>query len=111
MKKHRTASLAIAALLSVSFLTARVDAAEMVGVIMKDGKMMMMEDGKATVPMNHDMTMTDGSMVMADGTMMMKDGTQMRLKEDQMVTMDGKMMDGGMVMDGGKPMKMNWKAR
>jgi len=108
MKKYGTATLAIAALLSVSFLAARVEAAEMVGVMMKDGKMMMMmKDGKATGPMDHQMTMTDGSMVMPDGTLKMKDGMTMRVKEGQMVTMDGKVMEGGMAMDGDKTMKMD----
>lgn len=68
----------------------------MAGVMMENGKMMMMKNGKATGPMDHEMTMTDGSMVMPDGTMKMKDG--------RMMTTEGKMMDGGMVIDGDKPM-------
>jgi len=113
MTKFRTTTVAIAALLSVSFLASRVEAAE--GIMMKDGKMMMMKDGKATGPMNHEMTLSDGHKVMPDGTMKMPDGIQMRMKEGEMMTMDGKMMEGrkgmqhskGMGMEGGKGTKMD----
>lgn len=104
MTKYRTVSLAVVALLSVSFLASRVEAAD--GIMMKDGKMMMMEDGKATGPMGHEMTMPDGRKVMPDGTMKMKDGKEMRMQEGQMMTMDGKMMEGGKAMHDGKGMKM-----
>ncbi|NOT58441.1 MAG: hypothetical protein HOP18_27920 [Deltaproteobacteria bacterium] len=99
MMKYRIVTLAIVALLSVSFPASSVLAAEMVGVMMKDGKMMMM-DGKATGPMDHEMTMPDGHKIMPDGTMKMNDGKEMRMQEGQMMTMDGKMLEGG------KDMKM-----
>ena len=38
-------------------------AADMTGVMMQDGKMRMMTDGKATGPMDHEMTMSDGTNV------------------------------------------------
>lgn len=104
MTKYRTVTLAVVALFFVSFLASRVLAAEMAGVMMKDGKMMMMKDGKATGPMDHEMTMTDGCKVMPDGTMKMPDGKEMRMKEGQMMTMDGKMMEGGKGMMGDKGM-------
>jgi len=110
MKTYGTSSLAIAALLSVSFLATHVEAAE--GIMMKDGKMMMMKDGKPTGPMNQETKMSDGHKVMPDGTMKMNDGTEMRMQEGQMMTMDGKMVEGakakdsGMGMKGGKGMKM-----
>ena len=66
-------------------------------VMMKDGKMMVMKDGQ-TMPMDSDMTMTDGSMVMKDGTMMMKDGSKMMLKDGDRVGMDGKMMKSKKMM-------------
>jgi len=104
MTKYR---IAILALLCVSFLASRVVAAEMAGVMMKDGKMMMMmKDGKATGPMDHEMTMPNGQKVMPDGTTKMKDGKEMRMQEGQMMTMDGKMMEGGKAMEGGTGMKM-----
>ncbi len=94
--------------LSVSFLASRAVAAEMDGVMMKDGKMMMMEGGKASGPMNHQMTTTTGHKVMPDGTMKMPDGKEMHMKEGQMMMKDGKMREGGkMMMDGGKGMKMD----
>ena len=74
--KYRIVTLAIVALLSVSLLAARVEAAD--GIMMKDGKMMM-KDGKATGPMDHEVTMPDGHKVMPDGTMKMNDGKEMRM--------------------------------
>ena len=113
MNKYRTVTLAVVALfLSVSFLASSVVAAEMTGVMMKDGKMMMMKDGKMMGPMDHEMTMTDGTKMMMDGKMMMKDGKEMHMKEGQMMMMDGKMtecckdMMGDKRMMGGKDMKM-----
>ena len=64
-------------------------------VHMKDGKMMMMKDGKE-MAMDKEMTMKDGSKVMTDGTHVMKDGKKMKLKDGDMVMMDGSMMSGGM---------------
>ena len=113
MMQYRTVTLAVVALfLSVSFLASSVVAAEMAGVMMKDGKMMMMKDGKMMGPMDHEMTMSNGTKMMMDGKIMMKDGKEMRMKENQMMTMDGKMMecskgvmgDKGMMCD--KDMKM-----
>lgn len=104
MTKYRAITLAVVALLSVSFLAPRVEAAD--GIMMKDGKMMMMKDGKATGPMDHEVTMPDGHKIMPDGTMKMKDGKEMRMKEGQMMTMDGKMVEGSHGIMGGKGMKM-----
>ncbi len=75
------------------------------GVMMQNGKMMMMKEGKMMGPMQSDMTMSDGTKMMTDGTMMMKDGTKMNMKEGQMMMMDGKLMEGKM-MKGGKGMGM-----
>ncbi len=74
-------------------------------VMMRDGKMMMMKDGEATAPMDYEITMTDGSTVMPDGTMKIKDGKEVRMKEGQMMRLNGKMMAGGMSMDGDKTLK------
>ena len=67
--------------------------------MMKDGKMMMMMGGKATGPMDKEMTMSDGTKVKPDGSMMMKDGKMMKMKNGQMMMMDGKMMDSGKTME------------
>ena len=89
MTKLSTFTAASVALLSVSFLASSVVAADMDGVMMKDGK--------AAGPMDHEMTMAGCCTVMPDGTMKMKDG---HMKEGQSMTMDGKMMQDGKAMDG-----------
>jgi len=65
------------------------------GVIMKDGKMMMMKDGKATAPMPADMPMTDGTMVTTSGVIKMKSGEEKHLENGQMMLMNGHLMKGG----------------
>jgi hypothetical protein len=70
-------------------------AARMDGVMMSGGKMMTMREGKPMGPMEHQMTMSNGTTVMPDGTMKMKDGTQTHMKDGQMIMMDGHIMAGG----------------
>jgi hypothetical protein len=65
------------------------------GVMMKDGKMMEVKDGK-TMPMDKEMTMSDGTKVMEDGTVMTKDGKKMMMKDGEHMSMDGKMGSGAM---------------
>jgi uncharacterized protein YdeI (BOF family) len=72
-------------------------------VMMKDGKMMVMKDGKTTA-MDNTMTMKNGTMVMADGNVKMKDGKTMMMKDGDCMYMSGKMttekkMDNKMSMD------------
>ncbi len=97
-------TLAIA-ILSLSFVSAgfTADDKEMMtdGVMMKDGKMMVMKDGKSTM-MTEEMTMKDGTKVMTDGAVTMKDGKKMMMKEGDMMTMEGMMMKGDMKKDGMK---------
>ena len=88
-----------AVVLLCALFASRLMAAEMQGVMMQGGKMMMMTDGKATGPMNSEMTMSDGTKVMTDGTVKMKDGKEMHMKDGQMMMMDGKMMEGGKAME------------
>ena len=104
MANYRIVALAVIALISVSFLNPRVEAADPAGVKMEGGKMMIMKDGKATEPMTQEMTMTDGSKVMPDGTVKTKDGNQHRMKEGQMMTLDGKMIEAGKDMKDHKGM-------
>ncbi len=104
MKNQRVVTLATAALLSISCVAPNLRAADMDGVMMQDGKMMMMKDGKAAGPMENSMTMSDGTIVMGDGTVKMKDGTEAHMKDGQMMMMDGHMMEGGKSeMMGGAP--------
>ena len=87
----------VVAVVSLSFLsTGFANHHEMKDCVhMKDGKMMMMKDGKE-MAMEKEMTMKDGSKVLTDGTHVMKDGKKMKLKDGDMVMMDGTMTSGGM---------------
>lgn len=58
--------------------------------MMKNGKMMVMQGGKA-MPMTETMTTTDGCKILPDGTCKMKNGTTMKMKNGQMMSMQGKM--------------------
>ena len=95
MRLNRAILPAVAALLAIGSLVSAVMAADMDGVIMSGGKMMLMKDGKAMTPMPSDMMMSNGTKVMTDGTMMTKDGTKAEMKEGRMMMMDGKIMEGG----------------
>ena len=82
--------LLVAALtLSAGLAMAQTSAKD--GVMMKDGKVMMMKEGK-TMPMDKDMTMSDGSKVMMDGTVMKKDGSKIMMKNGDAMDMSGMMM-------------------
>jgi hypothetical protein len=98
MAKYRIIALVAVVLLLASPLASRLMAAEMSGVMMKDGKMMMMKDGKPMGPMDHEMTMSNGTKVMTNGMVKMKNGKERMMKNGQMMTMDGKMMKGGKAM-------------
>ncbi len=63
------------------------------GFLMKDGKMMVEENGKMTV-MTADATINDGTKVTTSGQVMKKDGTTMILTGGQSIWMDGTMMKG-----------------
>jgi len=95
MMKYRTVTLAAVGLfLSVSFLVSSVVAVEKDGVMMKNGKMTMMQDGKEVTRMDRETTLSDGTRIMMNGKMVMKGGKEMQMTEGQMVMMDGKMMGG-----------------
>lgn len=57
-------------------------------VMMKDGKMMVKEDGKKT-PMTTTMTMTDGTTVNTTGMVTKPDGSTHMLTNGEAVDMDG----------------------
>ena len=95
MMKYRTVTLAVVGLfLSVSFLASSVVAAEKDGVMMKDGKMWRMQDGKEIGRMDRETTMSNGTKVMMNGKMTMKGGKDMQMQEGQTMMLDGKMMEG-----------------
>lgn len=72
--------------------------AAMDGVVMKDGHMMMMKDGRATERMTTDITMTDGTKVTTSGVVKMRDGEEKQLSNGAMMLMDGHIMKGGKAM-------------
>jgi hypothetical protein len=63
------------------------------GVVMREGKMQRMQDGKEIGRMDREMTMMNGARVMMNGKMVMKDGKEMQLQEGQMVMLNGKMAE------------------
>jgi hypothetical protein len=95
MMNYRTITLAVVGLfLSVSFLASPVMAVEKDGVMMRDGKMWRLQDGKEIGRMDRETTMTNGTRVMMSGKMVMKDGKEMQMQEGQTLMLDGKMMEG-----------------
>lgn len=91
----RNITLAVVGLfLSLSFLGAPAMAAEKDGVMMKEGKMWRLQDGKEIGRMDRETILTNGAKVTMNGKMMMKDGKEMQLQEGQIVMLDGKMMEG-----------------
>jgi hypothetical protein len=63
------------------------------GVMLKDGKMWRLQDGKEIGRMDREMTMMNGARVMMNGKMMTKDGKEMQLQEGQTVWLNGKMAE------------------
>ena len=86
MKKQ----ILIAAMLMAGGVAMAQNAMSNDGVMMKDGKMMVLKDGK-TMPMTKEMTMSDGTKVMPDGSVMKKDGTKMMMKDGDGMNMSGMM--------------------
>jgi hypothetical protein len=94
MKNYRNVTLAVVGLcLSLSFLASPVMAAEKDGIMMKDGKMTVMHDGREIARMDRETTLSNGTKVMMKGKLVMKDGKEVQMQEGQMVMMDGKMME------------------
>ncbi|MGF7218755.1 hypothetical protein GGR92_004934 [Spirosoma lacussanchae] len=80
-------------------------------MVMHNGKMMMVHQGKMT-PMTMDMTMSDGTLCMTDGTCKRKDGTVVKMKEgDHCMIENGEMVIhvGGEKMFKQKKSKINMK--
>lgn len=75
----------------VSKNTVLASAATPDGFMMKDGKMMMVNDGKFT-PMVRDITLPNGTKVMKAGSYMLKGGVKMMLKEGEELDMEGNLI-------------------
>ncbi|HUO04576.1 MAG TPA: DUF6799 domain-containing protein [Candidatus Binataceae bacterium] len=72
-----------------------LSAADMDGVMMNDGKMMLMKSGKPAGPMDHAIRMSDGTTVLPDGTIKFANGTIGRMENGEIIMMDGHVMRGG----------------
>jgi hypothetical protein len=70
-------------------------AADLDGVMMHDGKMMMMKAGHPATAMDHAVTMSDGTIVEVDGIVKSKDGKTFLLQNGEIIMMDGHLMKGG----------------
>ena len=74
----------------------RMENTTVVGVTMKDGKMMTVGKGNKTSIMVMDIMLGDLK-VMTDGTVTMKDGSKVMLKDGEMMDATGKVTAQGMV--------------
>jgi hypothetical protein len=92
--KHRIAVCFLSLLIAILSFASSLKADGSDCLVMHDGKMMMMKDGKPSVPMHDSMTMSDGTVVTSDGTVKMKDGTERHMQEGEMIMMDGHLMKG-----------------
>jgi len=93
MKARWIANFVAAVLAMMTFSPGLVGAMD--GVVMKDGQMMMMKDGKATGPMTREVTMTDGTKVTTSGVVKRKDGEEKKLNNGAMILCNGHMLKGG----------------
>src|SRR5271168_1364560 len=95
MKFLRRIACLVAAIVVLFIFALALDAAEMDGVMMRDGIMMLMKHGKAAMPMDGDVTMTNGTVVSPDGTITLKGGREFRMHNGEVIMMDGHLMKGG----------------
>jgi hypothetical protein len=96
MMNYRTITIAVVGLfLSLSFFVSSGMAVEKDGVMMRDGKMWRLQDGKEIGRMDRETTMSNGTKVLMNGKMMMRDGKELQLQEGQIMMLDGKLMEGG----------------
>src|SRR5260221_14718022 len=77
------------------FSASRSMAAEMDGLMMSGGKVVIVHMGKASAPIEHEMTMSDGSTLKPNGTVLRKDGTEVHLQQGDVIMPDGHIMHGG----------------
>ena len=95
MKFFRCAACLIVAILFLLPFPSATSAAEMEGVMMRNGKMMIVKHGKPAMPMDDDITVGDGTVISADGTVKLKGGREFRMRNGQVMMRDGHLMKGG----------------
>ena len=94
MVNYRNVTIAVVGLfLSVSFFASTVVAAEKDGIMMKNGRIQKLQEGKDIGPMDRMTVMSNGTKVMMNGKIMTKDGQQSQLEEGQVMMLDGKLID------------------
>lgn len=96
MKFFRCGACLFLAILTLLAFSLAPEAAEMDGVMMRNGKMMIVKHGKPAMPMDADITVGDGTVVSADGTIKLKGGREFRMRNGQVMMRDGHLMKGGM---------------
>jgi len=95
MMNYRNITLAVVGLfLSASFLASPAMAVEKDGVMMKDGKVVRLSEGKEIGRMDRETTLSNGARVTMNGKILLKDGKETQLQEGQIVMLDGKMIEG-----------------
>ncbi len=95
MVNYRNIAIAVVGLfLSVSFLATAVVAAEKDGVMMKNGRIQKLQEGKDIGPMDRMTVMANGTKVMMNGKIVTKDGQESQLEEGQVMMLDGKLIEG-----------------
>jgi hypothetical protein len=95
MKFLRHTACLVAAILTLLIFADALTAADMDGVTMRNGLMMVMKHGKVAMPMDEPVTMTNGTIVSPDGTITLKGGREFRMHNGEVMTMDGHLMKGG----------------
>jgi hypothetical protein len=93
--RSRLSFCLIAAIFLFSLFATAPAVADMDGVMMHDGKMMMMKAGHPATAMDHEITLSDGAIVELDGTVRSKDGKIFHLQNGEMILMNGHLMKGG----------------
>ncbi len=95
MKLLRLSTWLVAAIiLLLQFATTPI-AADMDGVMMSNGKMMMMKAGEPATAMEHEVKLSDGTIVSVDGLVKPRNGKEFHLQNGEMIMMDGHLMKGG----------------
>jgi hypothetical protein len=95
MVNYRNITIAVVGLfLSVSFLATTVVAAEKDGIMMKNGRIQKLQEGKDIGPMDRMTVMSNGTKVMMNGKIVTKDGQESQLEEGQVMMLDGKLIEG-----------------
>ena len=95
MTFSRVSICLIAAIFLLSQFAAAPAAADMNGVMMSNGKMMMMKAGGPPTAIDHEVKMSDGTIVSVDGIVKSRNGKEFHLQNGEMIMMDGHLMKGG----------------